>query len=1065
MTVESELVRAGPYYPNGVTVAFPFGFRAISDNDVEFVRVEAGGSQVAISSALYNTVINPDGESGTISFTAPLAASALAHYIQMKPAFDQLISLENQSGYLPEVLTEALDQSAQRDLWLRDGLGRALVAPSGESFSPLPLAANRANKVMRFGAGGDIDLIDDVASSEGVAVAAATQAGVSAAQAAGAAGALTLKNYYVKPDTGSDVNEGTRAAPFATLAKAGTVALAGDTIWLWPGAVLRENFVFASQTVPDGVNVKVHGGGKAIFQGFDKYTGAWTANAGAYYTTANIVHLFGGVGAKVGANRFYPGAIYRTAAGQKWKQLIWKYPNDFANDAAGIAFVQANPGYGYVQDMSGSGSSYTAGWQQGNFRYHVNLGGTDPATCSWLVHQRSAPNFGRYHELQGLNFHGNVHHDGIVARQSHFDRCEISFPRFHGCEITGSTSHKLRVRDGNAGGAGYAFHQFEPAGANWPIGRSAEHVNTELINWPGAAVGCHSSDVVNGGGGAGYVAGVLRFIDAYFENVNHIGNGSGITNGIIFDNPVFNRIGSIYGSFWDITLNNPRITQGRPVTDIGVYSANQRLFGTGTAGFRLTVNGGSSVSSINTNFITAAGGSLMLSKHKAIFGATNFGGEFITHTADHQGVIIEDSVIQFEGFADRQAGSATSTTNPTANRPVTLTRSHLAGIAQGVATQAGVTIDEHTYLGGHSGLEATHDPFSPVRAGKLATVWSIGERVVGASFGIAGGRSLGMITTAGVYYSQGALEVPQWPLPAGFVPRGIVGLGPSVNSTYIYGLGGKIYKAIGTAAFNLVASGTAKDFTGHLVAGTLIFLGCSDGSIYKLDTATDIVTSVTSPVAWRILGGITAGSTANLILFGYNADESAGGYIYSTDSGATWTAGAAAGKMTCAAWVNGNVILSVLGGTFFTGTTVGGAMTAQNGWGGPEVKSMAVDATGKKVLVVGTMRNASAGGATKRNGRWTTCGWIDAGDAAPANWRYKGRASPIPAPLFAVQSNGGSFDVLVTFTEYAVFGGVKQMAVIEQVDGSDWYYWLPHPELVGMADARSTDDLGFTVAV
>lgn len=1064
MTVATTIDASGPYYPNGATVAFPFLFDAGSIDDVEVVIVAADGSETTVSSALYTvTLAGGDAAGGTVTYAAAPAALAVgsALWVVLSPSFEQMIGFVDEGAFNQSMLNPMADEGARRSIWLRSRLGRALLSPYGEAGIQLPVAASRANTVMHFDGAGALDLIPDSQSSEVAAQEAALQAEIYAAQAAAAAGALTLKNYYVDPRLGNDVNVGTRAAPFATLVKAGTVAAAGDTIWILPG-VVKENFAYLTQVVPDGVRVRIHGGGKALFEGFDKYAGAWTANAGAYYTAVNIAHLFGGVGVKVGAGRIYPGAIYREGAGKAWKQLRWKYRNEFASDAAGIAYVQANAGYGYIEDMSATGSSFTAGWQTGNFRYHVNLGGVDPATCQWLVHQRYAPFFGRNHYLEGLIFFGNLSHDGLAIRASHLQDIEVAYPRFHGGEITGCTYDGLTFRNGNANGAGYAHHLFDGSGANWPLQRVGGGNGLRIINWPGATIGCHASDAIDGGGGAGFVTALLIVNDPYFENVDGIGNGGSVTNGIVLNRPVFNRIGSIGGSGWNMTINEPRITQAHPVTDWGIYSSNQRLFGSGSAGYKLTVNGGFAYHSMASQLMQASGGALELKRLRCLFSPEGFGDSFILHGADHQGVTIDGCAIQYEGYGDRSANAACTGSGHTAGRPVTITNSHLGGIQEGFAGLAGVTIDEHSFIGGHTGLAATGDPFAPILTPKTSTWWGLGERTVGLSFGVGNGRNWGQLTSRGLYMSSAG--VAQWTLPAGFTPRGIVGMWFTNAFTYVYGLGGKLYKANGTGALTLVATGTVKDFTGHLKAGALVFLGCSDGTLYKLDTATDTVTLLTSNVAFRILGGIQAGGTVNLLMYGYDANEGAGGYLYSTDSGVTWTAGTGtAAKISCAAYVNGTVLMSGLAGTFFTGATVGGAMTAQNGYGGPEVKSMTVDATNKRVLIVGTARGGG-GAIGKRNGRWSTVGFLEASDAVPANWRYKGRAAPLAAPLIAANSEGGNFDGLVTYTEYAVASAIRGYASIETVDGTDWAYLLPRPELTGMADTRIDDEYGYQVA-
>lgn len=168
MTIASEVVRSGPYYPNGIVVDYPFDFRAISGDDVEFVRIETDGTETVVSPALYTVALTDTG--GTVSFAAPLDVSALPHYVELAPSFKQEIDVENQSTFLPEVITEALDQAGQRALWLRDRVDRAFKVPLGESGLTLPTAAERANLFPVFDAEGNMVLSQGTGADAGLRV-------------------------------------------------------------------------------------------------------------------------------------------------------------------------------------------------------------------------------------------------------------------------------------------------------------------------------------------------------------------------------------------------------------------------------------------------------------------------------------------------------------------------------------------------------------------------------------------------------------------------------------------------------------------------------------------------------------------------------------------------------------------------------------------------------------------------------------------------------------------------------------------------------------------------------
>jgi hypothetical protein len=96
----------------------------------------------------------------------------------------------------------------------------------------------------------------------------------------------TFNNWYVDPKNGSDTNAGTIAGPFQTPNAAFSKCQSGDTIYFVPGAVVKYMTSDASgvdQTAncPDYVNIKSMGG-KTLWMGFDKVTGTWTSETGAY---------------------------------------------------------------------------------------------------------------------------------------------------------------------------------------------------------------------------------------------------------------------------------------------------------------------------------------------------------------------------------------------------------------------------------------------------------------------------------------------------------------------------------------------------------------------------------------------------------------------------------------------------------------------------------------------------------------------------------------------------------------------------------------------------------------
>ncbi len=165
MTVPNTIVRNGPYYPNGVTTAFPFTFRAIEKDDVQVIRIDANGVETVVSNALFDVNLTANGGSAVFA-AAPAAGDPL--YVQLDPLFAQNISFENEGAFLPEVMTEALDRGAQRALYLRDQILRAPLLPlRGNASGQFPVVLPDGTWGYSSGTGADAGLRGDLAIDGG----------------------------------------------------------------------------------------------------------------------------------------------------------------------------------------------------------------------------------------------------------------------------------------------------------------------------------------------------------------------------------------------------------------------------------------------------------------------------------------------------------------------------------------------------------------------------------------------------------------------------------------------------------------------------------------------------------------------------------------------------------------------------------------------------------------------------------------------------------------------------------------------------------------------------------
>lgn len=151
MTVTVTDILAGPFYPNGVTTAFPFSFKIPSAEEVR-VFSYADGVEAVLDPGLYSVAISADAEGGSINFTLPPSSALAPLFIEADPLFTQQANFNN-NGFLPRTINPQLDRGAIRDLILREKVDRSILFPRGESGVMLPeAAARKSGKVLGFNA-------------------------------------------------------------------------------------------------------------------------------------------------------------------------------------------------------------------------------------------------------------------------------------------------------------------------------------------------------------------------------------------------------------------------------------------------------------------------------------------------------------------------------------------------------------------------------------------------------------------------------------------------------------------------------------------------------------------------------------------------------------------------------------------------------------------------------------------------------------------------------------------------------------------------------------------------
>jgi hypothetical protein len=153
MAVSTTDTYSGPYVANGVTVEFPFTFKAVAPADVGVFIRDAGGVDTLVDDAAYNVTLAAQG--GTVVMvTAPAAGDV---YIFSEPSFLQPVSFASGQPFLPSVVNEVNDRDVARALWLRDQIERAPRVPigGGDAVGKFPRVNLDGSWGFSIGSGGE----------------------------------------------------------------------------------------------------------------------------------------------------------------------------------------------------------------------------------------------------------------------------------------------------------------------------------------------------------------------------------------------------------------------------------------------------------------------------------------------------------------------------------------------------------------------------------------------------------------------------------------------------------------------------------------------------------------------------------------------------------------------------------------------------------------------------------------------------------------------------------------------------------------------------------------------
>lgn len=165
MTVASEDNRSGPYNGNGVTKVFDYDFKIVDESHLNVIKTSVAGVETTLTLGLHYSVSGVGNASGgsITAVSAPTSGERIT--ILLNVPFTQETDLENQGAYYAETVEAAFDQAAQRDLQLKEEIGRAVKLPASLSDPDGTVKETLASGILRLA--DSADNIDAVVGMQG----------------------------------------------------------------------------------------------------------------------------------------------------------------------------------------------------------------------------------------------------------------------------------------------------------------------------------------------------------------------------------------------------------------------------------------------------------------------------------------------------------------------------------------------------------------------------------------------------------------------------------------------------------------------------------------------------------------------------------------------------------------------------------------------------------------------------------------------------------------------------------------------------------------------------------
>jgi hypothetical protein len=169
VTISSANRKAGPFFGNGATTEFPFGFKVFKKEDVKVTFTNSNGvDAVLVLDSDYSVELNTDQDNapgGVITYPrvgSPLTVLENGERLTLTGAlpYTQPTDIPNNSPFFAQIVEDAFDRAEIQIQQLKEESDRAIkISVSDQTLNPLPTAGARANTVIGFDALGNVTVI------------------------------------------------------------------------------------------------------------------------------------------------------------------------------------------------------------------------------------------------------------------------------------------------------------------------------------------------------------------------------------------------------------------------------------------------------------------------------------------------------------------------------------------------------------------------------------------------------------------------------------------------------------------------------------------------------------------------------------------------------------------------------------------------------------------------------------------------------------------------------------------------------------------------------------------